>query len=70
MANNTFTLTDEQLYWLQVALENSKLSAQRMADQGDEDDLRDTMTLIDAYNELEAIIGTPPDILLVPPTTD
>ena len=59
MTNNTITLTDTQLYWLQVALENSKLSAQRMADQGDEDDLRDTMTLIDAYNELQEIIGTP-----------
>lgn len=62
---NQFTLTDDQLHWLRVALENSKDHAQRLADEGVED-VEDGLLLMEKYNELQSIIGTTDGISLNP----
>lgn len=62
---NTITLTDDQLHWLRVAIEAAKEGAQRVIEQGnDDDDVMDGMMLVDKYNELMTLIGEPPPISL------
>ena len=58
----TITLTDDQLHWLQVALENSMESARRLAESPNLDDQLDAGLLINRYLELTSIIGEPPMI--------
>lgn len=57
---NHITMTDDQLHWLQVALENSLNGAQRLAESPDLDDQLDAGLLIQRYTELQRIIGEPP----------
>ena len=59
---HTIMLTDDQLYWLRVALENSLESARRLG--GDVEDLMDSSLLIDKYTELQGIIGETDPITL------
>ncbi len=57
---NTFTVTDDQLHWLQVALDNSLDSARRLMGEGNDlDDQLDGGLLVNRYTELQGIIGEP-----------
>ena len=61
---HTINLTDDQLHWLQVALDNSLESARRIAESSDLDDQLDAGLLIQRYTELQEVIGEPPPISL------
>lgn len=52
-------LTDEQAHWVAVAIENSKASAERLAQSPDVDDQLDAGLLINRYTELEGIFPPP-----------
>ena len=60
-----FTFTDEQLKWLQIAVENSLASAKRTL-EGDEelDDQLDAGLIANRMLDLQSVIGEPPDIAL------
>lgn len=57
---NQLIFTDDQLHWLQVALENSLESARRLASSDDVDDQLDAGLLVQRYTELQTIVGEPP----------
>jgi hypothetical protein len=64
---NSITLTDDQLHWLRISVENSLEGAKRVVEQGiDDDDVRDGLELIGRFTELQQIIGEPPPIGLPP----
>lgn len=55
------TLTDDEIYWISVALENSLESARRIAESDNLDDQLDAGLLIQRYTQLQEKFP-PPEI--------